>query len=72
MLSALSSLGIMSKRRDQRRHLHQLTYRLGSRKVLEERSKASMIFIVGFAYLSALTSQLALGGLFCVFGKKHF
>ncbi|GJJ75834.1 nucleoporin NDC1 [Entomortierella parvispora] len=57
----------MSKRRDQRRLLHQLTYRLGSRKVLEERSKASMIFIVGFAYLSSLISQRADGGLFGVF-----
>lgn len=70
MLSALSSLGILPKKRDQRRRqLHQLTYRLGARKVLEERSKATMIFVLGFAYLSALTSQLAHGGFFGLFGK---
>ncbi|KAG0052907.1 Nucleoporin NDC1 [Gryganskiella cystojenkinii] len=67
MQSTLSALGIVPTKRDQR-HLHQLTYRLGARKTLQGRSKSTMLFVLGFAYFAALTSQLAHTGFLGVFG----
>lgn len=46
------------------RPLHSLTYRLAARKTLHERSLASLVFVLGFSYAAALSSQYPQLGIF--------
>ncbi|KAF9965576.1 Nucleoporin NDC1 [Mortierella alpina] len=59
----LTQLEIARTKRETRPK-HSLTYRLASRKTLHERSLASLAGVLGFAYIAALSSQLAHLGFF--------
>ncbi|KAG0197320.1 Nucleoporin NDC1 [Mortierella sp. GBA30] len=54
----------IARTKHERRPLHSLTYRLASRKTLHERSFASLLAVLGFSYIAAVSSQLAQLGVF--------
>ncbi|KAF9122166.1 Nucleoporin NDC1 [Mortierella sp. 14UC] len=59
----MASLEIARRKRDQQ-PLHSLTYRLASRRILQERSIGSLVVVAGFSIFAAILSQFSQLGFF--------